>query len=152
MRVHKGADLHFQIESIVWRSLFLSSFLSFYFYSNILDLSTEILSEPLFTFPVVTRSSSWSWSNCTVTLNVSGAKSVTRAGSWRSWREFLLYCPGRLSNTSPYGGLGAGCLLWFTSSIFLCHLSYFCLFIFLLLNSSYCHSIYSMYLSLSVGS
>lgn len=37
-----------------------------------------------FTFSAVTRSNSWSWSNCMITTNVSGAKSITRAGSWRN--------------------------------------------------------------------
>lgn len=73
------------------------------YFCNINDSS----SEPLFTFSVVTRSNIWSWNNCTRTLNVSEAKSITRASSWRNWRELLLYCPGQLSNTSPYGGLGA---------------------------------------------
>lgn len=127
----------------------------FWYFTNLgernkLSISNKIFwAYPLFTFSVVTRSNSWSWSNCTVTLSVSGAKSITRAGSWRNWREsLLLYCPGCLSNTSPYGGPGASCLFWFTSSIFLCHLSFLCLFIFLSLSGFHHHPIYSICLSL----
>ena len=139
------ADLHFQI---------VSSVLKIHFHILVFhqrrrekqNISNKIFwACPLFTSPVVTRSRSWSWSNCTVTLSISGARSITRAGSWRNWRESLpLYCPGCLSNTSPYGGPGASCLFWFTSSIFLCRLSFLCLFIFLSLSSFHHHPIYSL--------